>query len=87
MRISALVKTKNGIEKGVTRKLSDRNMYDVFDEIDNIITGDIRYIRIVIYDDNANPLFALSSTASRYIDWIGLSCVVDSISKNIILGV
>ena len=83
MRISAIVKTKSGGEKGVIHKINDDNAYDVFNDIDAIITRDIEYISLVLYDNSGAPLFVLSSKVNDNIDWIGLSCIVDNIQKHI----
>lgn len=83
MRISVIVKTKNGFEKGVNQRITDNNIYDVFGDIDDIITRDTENIRVIIYDDNSKPVFTLSSITSNIIDFIGLSYIVDSIQKNI----
>ena len=83
MRISAIVKTKSGGEKGVTHKINDDNVYDAFNDIDDIITRDIEYIRVVLYDNSGELLFMLSSKVNNNIDWIGLSCIVDNIQKHI----
>ncbi len=87
MRISVTIKTKNGGEKSFTRKINVDNAYYVFNDIQDIITHDISYMRVVLYDNCAMTLFALSSKVNNNIDWIGLSYIVDNIQKNINLEV
>ena len=86
MRISAIVKTKNGGEKRLRRKIKLDNIFKVFDDIEDIITRDIKTIRVILYDNNNNTIFPLSAIASDNFDWIGLAYMVVYIQHNIILG-
>lgn len=86
MRISVTIKTKNDSEKRLTRKIKLDNIFKVFDDIEDIITSDMKYIKVVIYDNAKKAIFKLSSNVNSNIDWIGLAYMVDYIQHNIIVG-
>lgn len=84
MKIMAQVKLNDGKELGLPHlHFSDNNKDDIFERLDCMISRDVRFIRIALYDDDDNPFFHMTMRPSGNFDWLSIADMADRLSRNL----